>query len=203
MSAPKKVASTHWVLGEFKKADQCLEAARKLRAAGETDLDIYSSYPLHGAEEALGLKKSKVPLIVLCCAIFGAANGYGIQTWANATTLPSFFGIPLDGPWLGSLRGYLINVGGRTAHAWPLNIPITFELGVLLSAFGAVIGMLVLNGLPRLHHPVFEVEAFRSAQIDAYWLSVTTKDDAKLGGLKDQLASLGAANVSSVEEGAE
>jgi hypothetical protein len=195
MSAPTTKKTKHWVLGSFKKADACLKAIRQLRADGETDLDTYSAYPMHGAEEALGLRKSKVPLIVLGCALFGAFNGYGIQTWANATSLPL-----LDGPWLGSLRGYLLNVGGRTAHAWPLNIPITFELGVLLGAFGALIGMLALNGLPRLHHPVFEVEAFRSAQIDRYWLSVCSTDDAKREPLQKKLAELGAEDISHVAE---
>ena len=53
MSAANHKPSTHWVLGGFKQADRCLAAARELRSAGETDLDIYSAYPLHGAEEAL------------------------------------------------------------------------------------------------------------------------------------------------------
>jgi hypothetical protein len=195
MSAAKKKAPVHWVMGSFKQADKCLHAVRELRKAGETTLDIYSAYPIHGAEDALGLKKSKVPLIVLCCALFGALNGYGIQTWANATSVPM-----LSGPWLGSLRGYLLNVGARTPHAWPLNIPVTFELGVLLGAFGAVIGMLALNGLPRLYHPVFENEAFRSAQIDRYWMSVTTEDEQKRDSLKGKLAELGAEDVSVVVE---
>jgi hypothetical protein len=211
MSAPAKETIKYWVMGSFKKADNCLSAIRTLRKDGEQsdDLDIYSAYPVHGAEEALGLKKSKVPLIVLCCAIFGAANGYGIQTWANATGDEHAAGLlgmltrTLHGAWLGSLHGYLLNVGGRTAHAWPLNIPITFELGVLLSAFGAVIGMFVLNGLPRYHHPVFEVEAFRTAQIDRYWMSVTTTDATKRDALQEKLKGLGAEDVSSVEEGAD
>lgn len=202
MSAPKKKASTHWVLGGFKQADKCLDAVRALRKdeaeTGPVELDVYSNYPIHGAEEALGMKKSKVPLIVLCCALFGALNGYGIQTWANATSVPF-----LSGPWAGSLRGYLLNVGGRTAHAWALNIPVTFELGVLLGAFGAVIGMFILNGLPRLHHPVFEVEAFRSAQIDRYWISVATQDESKREPLQAKLTALGAEDVSAVEEPAE
>ncbi|MEO6950343.1 MAG: DUF3341 domain-containing protein [Polyangia bacterium] len=199
MSASKPKPPTHWILGSFKRADKCLAAIRALRVSGEKEnLDIYSAYPLHGAEAALGLKRSKVPLIVLCCAIFGAFNGYTVQTWANATSVSS-----LSGEWLGSLRGYILDVGGRTAHAWPLNIPITFELGVLISAFGAVLGMLIINGLPRLHHPVFEVEAFRSAQIDRYWISVTTKDDLKREQLREQLAQLGAEDISTVEEGAD
>jgi hypothetical protein len=198
MSAATKKDTTHWILGSFKKAEDCISAIKKLRADGEEALDIYSAYPIHGAEEALGLKKSKVPLIVLCGALFGAFNGYGIQTWANATSVDG-----LAGQWLGSLRGYLINVGGRTAHAWPLNIPITFELGVLIGAFSAVIGMLVLNGLPRLHHPVFEVEAFRSAQHDRYWLSIETKDESKRDPLQKKLGELGAEDISHVAEEAE
>ncbi len=199
MSAAKKPETTFWIMGSFKVGETCLAAVRALRAAGETELDVYSNYPLHGAEDALGLKKSKVPLIVLCCALFGAANGYGIQTWANAVGDLPF----LSGPWLGSLRGYLLNVGARDAHSWALNVPVTFELGVLLGAFGAVFGMFILNGLPRLHHPVFEVEAFRSAQIDRYWISVTTKDPAKVDALKAKLAELTADDISMVEEGGE
>ena len=196
MSATKEKPPTHWILGSFKKADQALAAIRALRKAGEEDLDLYSAYPIHGAEKALGLKHSKVPLIVACGAAIGAFTGYFIQSYTNAT---SFAG--LSGEWLGSLRGYMINVGGRSVYSWPLNIPITFELGVLISAFCAVIGMFALNGLPRLHHPVFEVEAFRSAQIDRYWISVATKDGAKKEPLTAKLAELGAEDISTVLEG--
>jgi hypothetical protein len=213
MSAAKPKPSTHWILGGFKEADKCLDAIRALRKdeaeTGPVELDVYSNYPIHGAEEALGMKKSKVPLIVLCSALFGALNGYSIQTWANATgdeNTPGPLGFIirlLHGPWAGSIHGYLLNIGGRTAHAWPLNIPVTFELGVLLGAFGAVFGMLILNGLPRLHHPVFEVEAFRSAQIDRYWISVATQDESKREPLQQKLAALGAEDVSAVEEPAE
>jgi Protein of unknown function (DUF3341) len=199
MSASKKKTPVHWVLGSFKQSDKCLAAIRALRESGEKDLDMYSAYPVHGAEEALALPRSKVPLIVLCGALFGAANGYGIQTWANAAPTPWLQSL-LSGPWLGSLRGYMLNVGGRTPHAWALNIPITFELGVLIGAFSAVIGMFVLNGLPRLHHPVFEIEAFRSAQIDRFWVSIATEDGSKPDALKAQLASLGAEDISTVLE---
>jgi hypothetical protein len=197
MSAAIKKAPTYWILGSYKHANKCLAAVRALRAEPQAkiELDVYSAYPLHGVEEALGLKKSKVPLIVLICGLFGAINGYGIQTWTNATSSSWF-----TGAWLGSLRGYLINVGGRTPHAWPLNIPITFELGVLIGSFGALIGMLILNGLPRHHHPVFEVEAFRSAQIDRHWLSIATQEGDKLDALKEKLGSLGAEEISSVVE---
>jgi hypothetical protein len=198
MSAKPKKPSTYWILGSFKKSEPLLEAVRTLRKDGEDDLDIYSAYPIHGAEQALGLKRSWVPLIVLCGALFGAFNGYTIQTWANATGDEKMGW--LHGPWLGSLHGYLTNVGGRTPHAWPLNIPITFELGVLIGSFSAVIGMLILNGLPRLHHPVFEVEAFRSAQVDRYWLSIATKDEGKRDALKEKLATLGGEDVSMVVE---
>jgi len=171
MSAKTPTPTTHWILGSFKKAEQALSAIRALRKSGEKDLDLYSAYPVHGAEKALGLPHSKVPLIVACCALIGASTGYFIQTYTNAT---SFNG--LAGEWLGSLRGYMINVGGRTLHAWPLNIPITFELGVLISAFGAVFGMLALNGLPRLHHPVFDLETFHLASMDKFFLIVFSND---------------------------
>ena len=68
-----------------------------------------------------------------------------------------------------------INVGGRPPHSPPAFIPVTFELGVLFAALSIFFGLFVLWGMPRLHHPVFEVEAFRSASVDGLWLSAAVE----------------------------
>jgi hypothetical protein len=168
-----------WVLGEFEREGALLEAARALRAAGQTSLDIHSPYPLHGADEALGLPRSTVPLVTLAAGVTGAVTGYLLQYGTVAFLWP-------------------LNVGGRPPHSAPAFVPVTFELGVLFAALAIFLGLLFgYFRFPRVHHPVFEVEAFRSASIDALWLSaeVETATAERIGA---ELRRLGARHVSIV-----
>ena len=169
-----------YVLAEFREEAALFAAARRLRELGHRRLDAYSPVPLHGAEEALGLRRSVVPLIALIGGVSGAVGGYVMQWWMNAVD-------------------YAINVGNRPFHSPPANIPITFECGVLLSAICIVLGVIVLSGLPRPHHPVFEVEGFRTASVDGLWLSVEVKRDDEVPVARE-LDKLGALQVSRVPE---
>jgi len=145
-------ARTRWVLARYQEPEAVLAAARRLREEGHASLDIHSPYPLPGTDEALGLGRSRVPLLALCGGLAGVAAAVGMQTWMNAIDYP-------------------LNVGNRLLIPGPALVPVTFELGVLLSAFAIFFGMMGLWGFPRPHHPVFEVEAFRSAAVDGLWLS--------------------------------
>jgi ActD protein len=145
-------ARTRWVLARYAEAGALLAAARSLREEGHASLDIHSPYPLPGSDEALGLKRSRVPLLALLGGLAGVASAVAMQIWMNAVDFP-------------------INVGNRLLVPRPALVPVTFELGVLLSAFAIFFGMMGLWGFPRPHHPVFEVEAFRSAAVDGLWLS--------------------------------
>jgi hypothetical protein len=171
-----------FTVAQFKSSDAMLAAGEKVRALGYTDLDGHVPYPLDGLEEALGIKKSRVPLITLICGLSGATAGYLMQWWMNAVD-------------------WAINVGGRPPHSPPSFIPITFECGVLIGSFGAFLGLWILSRLPRLHHPVFEVPEFRSATVDRFWLSVATAPDQADARqkLEAQLTSMGADLVKHVE----
>ncbi len=85
-------------------------------------------------------------------------------------------------------------------HSPPANIPITFETGVLIASICIVIGLVALAGLPRLYHPVFEVEAFRTASVDGFWLAAEVVPGNEQP-LLDELQRLGAAQTSFVTEG--
>ncbi len=174
------MATSH-VLAEFRDEAALCAAGRKLRALGYTRLDAYSPFPVHGIDEALGLKKSPVPLIALIAGVTGAVSGYVMQWWMNAVD-------------------YVINVGNRPPHSPPANIPITFELGVLISSIFIVVGLIALAGLPRLYHPVFEVEAFRTASVDGMWLAAEVAP-ADEQAVLDEMKRLGALQVSRVAEG--
>jgi hypothetical protein len=173
-----------YVLGEFAQAEAALAAARALREKGLVRLDLHSPYPVHGAEEALGLRRSTVPLVALVGGVTGAVTGYALQWWT----------VGVDWP---------LNVGNRPPHSPPAFIPVTFELGVLMSALAIFFGLLFAYfRFPRVHHPVFEVEAFRSASIDRLWLSAAVgRNEADT--VAADLRRLGASTVSIVpgEEG--
>jgi len=172
-----------FVLGEFAEERALLDAARTLREAGGATLDVHSPYPLHGTDEALGLRPSTVPLVALIAGVTGAVSGYLLQWYTVAFDWP-------------------LNVGNRPPHSAPAFIPVTFELGVLFASATIFVGLLAWwFGFPRVHHPAFEVEAFRSASIDGLWLSGEVAPE-RAEAFAAELGRLGARQVYVVPEGA-
>jgi Protein of unknown function (DUF3341) len=175
-----------WVLGEFASPEQLLGAARGMRERGYAYLDAHAPFPVPGLSEALGLPKSKVPYLVGCFGLGGAALGFLMQWWCNGVDFP-------------------INVGGRPLLSAPSFIPITFECGVLAGALAAFFGVLALMRLPKPYHPVFEVDAFKTATLDRFWISVgfAPGDFGKKRALADltRLGALQLATVVKEEEG--
>jgi hypothetical protein len=170
-----------YVLGEFAEEAALIAAARHMKMRGGATLDLHSPYPLHGADEALGLRRSTVPLVTLIAGVTGAVTGYLLQ----------WYTVALDWP---------LNVGNRPPHSAPAFIPVTFELGVLFASLAIFLGLLFAYfRFPRVHHPVFEVEAFRSASIDALWLSAEV-EGAEAEQVAQELRRLGARQVSVVAE---
>jgi hypothetical protein len=99
---------------------------------------------------------------------------------------------------------YVTVVGDKPPGApqtLPSMVPIMFELTILFSAFGAVLGMFGLNQLPRHNHPVFASERFRKASIDRYFISIEAEDpkfDVK--ATKEFLEGMHPSHVEVVEE---
>jgi hypothetical protein len=170
-----------WVLGEFPDEHQLLKAAGELRQQSRGRVETYSPFPLHRASEIVGLSRSRLPILALTFGLAGAAAAYFIQWYTNAFS-------------------WALNVGARPAHSAPAFVPITFETGILVSAFSIFFGLWIILELPRPYHPVFEVEAFRSASMGGYWLSVELEPTSKSEELADRLRTLGARQVSVVNE---
>ena len=143
--------SRYGVMAEFASADALLAATRKARDAGYGSVEAYAPFPVEGLAEAVGLRRNWVPAIVLAGGVLGGVGGYFMQ-------------------WYSAVISYPINAGGRPLHSWPEFIPVTFELTILVAALAGVIGMLALNGLPRLHHPVFNLREFDLASRNRFFL---------------------------------
>jgi hypothetical protein len=171
-----------WVLGEFRSPERLLEAVRALRERGFVRLDAHTPFPVEGLDEALELKSSRLPALALFAGLAGAVGAYLVQWFTQRVDFP-------------------LNSGGRPLHAAPAFIPITFETAVLAASTAIFLGMFVVCGLPRVTHPMFELEAFRSASVDGFWVSVAVDEAAQLEKVSEALRTLGAEQVSQAEEG--
>ncbi len=170
------------VIAEFDDPNQVVAAARRVYAAGFRQINAYSPYPVEELSEAIGFHKNRVPLVVLCGGIAGLLGGLALQIWTSAIDYP-------------------INVGGRPLISWPAFIPIAFECTILLAAFGAFFGNIILNGLPRPYHPVFNVPSFARASVDKFFLCIKAEDPKfNHGGTQAFLKSLGATEVTDVQK---
>ncbi len=170
------------LMAEFERPDELVAAARRAREAGYRRMDAYTPFPIHGLSDALGLRATKLPLVVLAGGLLGCATALAMQ-WFSATI------------------HYPLNVGGRPFASWPSFIPITFELTVLFASIFAVLGMLGMNGLPMPYHPVFNAPRFAFASRDRFFLCVESRDPKfDLADTRQFLAGLGAREVVEVEE---
>ena len=169
------------LLAEFEDVDRVLEASEKLRDAGFSRWDVHTPIPIHGLDEAMGIRMSKLPWLVLGGGAVGLGLGLLMQWWMNA-------------------HDYPFQISGKPLFGLPAAIPVTFELTVLLAALGAVGGLFAVNGWPRLHHPLFASERFRRATSDRFFLAVEETDprfDAAL--TPELLRGSGAVHLETVE----
>ncbi|HEY5753965.1 MAG TPA: DUF3341 domain-containing protein [Chthoniobacterales bacterium] len=152
-------AGVYGVVAEYDRAEEIVRAAAEVHRLGYRRIEAFTPYPVEGLAGTIGFRKTGVPQVVLASGILGGTLGYGMQAYATIVSYP-------------------LNVGGRPLHSWPAFVPVTFELTVLFAAFGAVFGMLALNGLPRLHHPIFNTPYFAERNSSRFYLCILA-DDAR------------------------
>ncbi|PKK83137.1 MAG: DUF3341 domain-containing protein [candidate division Zixibacteria bacterium HGW-Zixibacteria-1] len=145
------------ILAEFSSPAALLKAAEKIRDAGYKKFDCHSPFPIHGMDRAMGLKRSPLGWIVGLAALFGTSAALGLQWWTSTVD-------------------YRLVISGKPFFSFQAYVPVTFALGVLLSAVTALLAMLILNGLPRLHHPIFYSDRFVKASDDGFFISIEADD---------------------------
>jgi Alternative complex III, ActD subunit len=146
------------LMAEFDGPTSLVAAARRTQEAGYRRYDSFTPFPIHELFDAMDCHDKRVSLIVLVGGILGCAGGFGLASWVSAVAYP-------------------LNIGGRPYISWPMFIPVTFEVTILVAAISAFLSWIVLSGLPLPYHPVFNVKRFAShASQDGFFLAIEAAD---------------------------
>jgi hypothetical protein len=170
------------VLGNYKDPNLLITAANRIRESGYKDFDIYTPYPVHGLDKAMGVKRTILPYIAFGGGIFGLANAIFLIMWT------------------GSIH-YKLNIGGKPLFAFQFSIPVMFELTILLTALSTFVGLWYLCGLPKWYSPLQNDEGFKSAVDNTFVVSIMASDQRfSLEATKKLMADLGADDVRLIQE---
>ena len=158
-----------------------MDAIKAARKAGYSKMEAYTPFPIHGIDDAMGAKQSNLGYFVLCVGATGLAIGILLQWWTGTIAYP-------------------LVIAGKPFFAFEPSIPIIFELTVLLSAFVAVFGMIAMNGLPRLNHPIFNYSGHKAITDDRFVLIIEAGDrEFDATTTRDFLAAQGADKLELIE----
>lgn len=166
--------TVYGLAAEFPSAAALFSAAEKIRDSGFKKWDVHTPFPVHGMDQAMGLGKSWLSAVVLCGGVTGLLTAVILESYP-------------------SLMEYKLVVHGKPTN-WatvPAFVPIFFELTILLSAFACIGALLVMNQLPRWHHPMFNWERFKKVTDNGFFLVIEARDpkfsESKTRALLEQI----------------
>lgn len=181
------------LIAEFETPGQLLEAAEKVRKAGYRWWDCCTPFPVHGLDGAMGIKPTILPIMVFFAGLTGTFAAFALQAFTNAADFSIWALV-----WV---TGYPYLISGKPLISLPAFIPVIFEVTILLAALTAVFGMFTMNGLPRLHHPLFNSNRFRRVTDDRFFVVIEARDPKYFRSRTETfLESLGATAVEEVHD---
>ena len=146
------------LLAEFNTPGELVQATEAAHAAGYRRMECYTPYPVEEAAVALRFHKNRVPLLTLLGGLMGVTTAFLMETWIAVWSYP-------------------LNIGGRPLFSWPAFIIPAYEWTILFAGLSAAFGMVALNGLPQLYHPLFNAPNFRQgATTDKFFLCLEATD---------------------------
>jgi Alternative complex III, ActD subunit len=149
---------TYGLLAEFETPGDLVRAARQAYSDGWRRMDCYTPYPVEEAAEAIGFHTNRVPLLTLIGGLMGLAAMFALETWVSVIAYP-------------------LNIAGRPLYSWPAFIVPAYEWTILWAGLSAAFGMVALNHMPTLYHPLFNAPNFRNgALVDKFFLCLEALD---------------------------
>lgn len=147
------------LIARFASPEALVAAIGRARAEGYSRLDAFTPFPVPEVTDAIGGPTWKIGWIAALFALAGGALTYAIVHWSTAVDYP-------------------LNIGGRPLESWPAFVPVVLVAAALWSGLATLIGMLWLCGLPRWHHPLFDVGQFDRVTYDRFFLLIDAADPA-------------------------
>jgi ActD protein len=191
-------AKLHGVIAEFQTVNDIMRAAKKTRDEGFKYWDVHTPFPVHGIDAAMGIRSTILPWVVLICGLTGTLVGLALVLGTMATDSIDLPGLPGA---VAPIRGYKFLISGKPFNSLPAYIPVIFETTILLSAFGAVFGMLIMNRLPKLANPLLKSMNFRRSTADRFFIEVQARDRRfDKDKTAEFLKGLGAVSVELIED---
>lgn len=151
------MSKVYGLIALFDTPREICRAAEHTREAGYQNWDALAPFPVHGLDKAMGLKRSRVPMLSLAGGIVGFFTGMGIS-------------------WYMGEYNYPLIVGGKPFFSPVFTFPIAYEMTILLAAFGAFFGQFIANRLPMLYHPVMNYDHFPALTDDRFAIVIESRD---------------------------
>jgi hypothetical protein len=155
MDSPAR--KVYGILARFEDPAALLTAVRKVREAGFQQFDCHSPFPIHGMDEAMGMKRSPLGYMIGTAAFIGLVGMTLFIWWVSAVDYP-------------------LVISGKPYFSYQAFVPVIFAVTILFAATTALLGMMALNRLPRLFHPLFYSQQFPRVTDDGFFLSIEAQD---------------------------
>jgi hypothetical protein len=173
---------TYGLVAAFDTTPDLYHACEQVRDAGYSRWDAITSFPVHGLDAAMGIRRSKVPRFSLAGGITGFITGMSFIAWLG-------------------LEEYPLIVGGKPYFSPMFAFPVSYELTILFTAFATIAGMFILNKLPMHYHPMLKAPQFVRASDDRFYI-VIEANDPKFNPAQTRalLAQAGGKDITEIEE---
>jgi len=166
---------THFVTGVYEDEDVLLDAITQVKSSGIKIHEVYSPYPVHGIDDYLGYKRSKLPIAAFLFGVLGTTLALTMQYYMMAFDWPMI-------------------IGGKDYGAFPDFIPVMFELTVLLASFGMVgVFMVSTNLKPWAQPRIFDLRITDDKHVMA--IDIANNSAIELAKIEEILKSSGASEV--------
>ena len=159
---------TYGLIAEFETPAQIMKAAERVRDSGYKWWDCCTPFPVHGLDQAMGIRQTILPIIVFFMGMAGTCAAFVLQSFTNASDWTVWAGV-----WV---TGYPFLISGKPFMSLPAFIPVMFELTILFAALSTFGLMFAFNGLPQLYHPLFRNKRFRRATDDRFFIVIEARD---------------------------
>jgi len=167
-------SDSKFIIGVYDREDILLKAVQSVRKSGVKIHEVFTPFPVHGLDDALGYKRSRLPIAAFLFGLLGTSLALTMQIGMMTVDWPMI-------------------IGGKDFLPLPSFIPVSFELTVLLASFGMVGTFFVVSNLKPWGKPVmFDIRSTDDKHIMAIDLSKNKLSEADI---KKSLKESGASEV--------